>query len=159
MNDTHFAIGCIWLAAAIGAVVHWHGDRRGLVLFKRAANVTMTAVLVSLSAIAWNHPLPRPSIIQAQASGIEHRPSNIDDQSFRGPFVGATLSHVLHTLDCHYVRRLKHARDGFQSVDEGYRAGFTPCQDCLIAPSRIQQPPSQQAKDKPDLEGNERAAE
>lgn len=159
MNDTHFAIVTTWAAAAIAAVMHWRGDYIGSTAFKRAANVTMTAVLVALSAIAWNHPLPRPSIIQAQASGIEHRPSNIDGQSFRGPFVGATLSGVLHRLDCHYVRRLKHARDGFQSVDEGYRAGFTPCQDCLIAPSRIQQPPSQQAKDKPDLEGDERAAE
>ena len=153
MNDTHFAIGCIWLAAAIGAVVHWHGDRKGLVLFKRAANVTMTAVLVALSAIAWNHPLP--DIRQPMAAAGQPI-SAIDDPPSDALYVASVNKTTYHKLHdgCGHAALIdkKFAVYGYEATQSRQ-----PCRNCFSA--RPEQPPSQQAKHKPNLEGDERAAE
>lgn len=153
MNDTHFAIVTTWAAAAIAAVMHWRGDCIGSTAFKRAANVTMTAVLVALSAIAWNHPLPE---LRQPIAAAGQPLSAIDNPPSDALYVASVNKATYHKLEdgCGHAALIdkKFAVYGYEATQNRQ-----PCRNCFSA--RPEQPPSQQAKHEPNLEGNERAAE
>lgn len=138
MNDTHFAIVGAWVAAAIAELLHRRGEKKNSVYSRRASEVTMLAAIITLSIIAWNHPLPEIRFTSATASepfAVRTSPIAVrrtEQPETRSPYVASIRldSEVYHTRNCTKYSP-KYVKE-YQTEEEAQADGKRPCSFCIV---------------------------